>query len=69
MERRLGASAASGGQGTALGLATASAAGQAGPRLAGPAGWLRRLGLGAGRAGWAEAKGERTGRRGGARLG
>ena len=46
MERRLGASAASGGQGTALGLATASAAGQAGPRLAGPAGWLRRLGQG-----------------------
>ena len=42
------------------------AAGQAGPRLAGPASCLRQLGQGASGAGWAEAKGERMGRRGGA---
>jgi len=64
-----GAAAAAGSGYSRLGLARASVAGQAGPRLAGPAGWLRRLGQGAGGAGWAEAKGEQTGRRGGARPG
>ena len=39
-----GAAAAAGSGYSRLGLARASVAGQAGPRLAGPAGWLRRLG-------------------------
>ena len=64
-----GAAAVAGSGCSRLGLVGASVVGQARPRLAGPAGWLRRLGQGAGGVGWAEAKGEQTGRRGGARLG
>ena len=68
-----GRAAAAGSQGVGsqrtLGLEGRAAAGQAGPRLAGPVGWLRRLGQGAGGASRKEERGRPSGGASWARLG